>query len=51
MKHKSGYMALGGKKVQHQQRSEEHENITVLVSICANGTLLSPVMIFKGEGY
>jgi hypothetical protein len=40
-----------GKKVQHQQRSGGRENITVIVTICADGTSLPPAVIFKGEGY
>ncbi|PPQ73147.1 hypothetical protein CVT25_012359 [Psilocybe cyanescens] len=37
--------------VQHQQHSGDRENITVIVIICADGTSLSPAVIFKGEGY
>ncbi|KIL70546.1 hypothetical protein M378DRAFT_49547, partial [Amanita muscaria Koide BX008] len=40
-----------GKKVQHQQRSGGRENMTVLVTICADGTSLAPAVIFKGMGY
>jgi hypothetical protein len=40
-----------GKKVQHQQRSGERENITVIVTICADGTSIPPAIIYKGEGY
>jgi len=39
------------KKVQHQQRSGERENITVIVTICADGTSIPPAVIFKGEGF
>ncbi|KAF8220795.1 DDE-domain-containing protein, partial [Tricholoma matsutake] len=38
-----------GKKVQHQQRSGDRENTTVIVTICAYGTSLPPAVIFKGE--
>jgi hypothetical protein len=40
-----------GKKVQYQQRKGTRENITVLATICANGTALPPAVIFKGKGY
>lgn len=40
-----------GKKVQHQQRSGDRENITVIPTICADGTALTPAVIFKGSGY
>ena len=40
-----------GKKVQHQQRSGDRENITIIVTICANGTSLPPSVIFKGESF
>lgn len=40
-----------GKKVQHQQQKGTRENITVIVTICADGTALPPAVIFKGQGY
>ncbi|KAF8228561.1 CENP-B protein, partial [Tricholoma matsutake] len=40
-----------GKKVQHQQRSGDRENITVMVAICADDTSLPPAVIFKGESF
>ena len=40
-----------GASVQHQQHSSNHENITVLPTICADGTYLAPVTIFKGDGF
>ena len=40
-----------GKKVQHQQQGGDRENITVIVTICADGTLLPPAVIFKGESF
>jgi hypothetical protein len=40
-----------GKKTQHQQRSGDRENITVIATICADGTALPPGVIFKGEGF
>ncbi|TFY67238.1 hypothetical protein EVJ58_g1758 [Rhodofomes roseus] len=38
-----------GKSVQQQQRSGGRENITVIVTICGDGTSLPPAVIFKGE--
>lgn len=35
----------------HQQCSGNHENIMVMVTICADGTALPPAVIFKGEGF
>jgi hypothetical protein len=40
-----------GASVQHQERSGNRENITVLPTICADGTSLAPVIIFKGETF
>lgn len=40
-----------GKGTQHQQRSGDRENITVIETICADGTSLDPAVIFRGEGY
>ncbi|KAH7867949.1 hypothetical protein F5879DRAFT_780210, partial [Lentinula edodes] len=44
---------LGGakKKIQHQQRSGDYENITVLVTICGDGMSIAPAVIYKGEGF
>ncbi|THU76725.1 DDE-domain-containing protein [Dendrothele bispora CBS 962.96] len=44
-------IAGAGNSVQHQQRSGNQGNITVLRTICADGTSLPPAVIFKGEGY
>ncbi|KAJ3499049.1 hypothetical protein NLJ89_g10141 [Agrocybe chaxingu] len=38
-----------GSKIQHKAGSANQENITVLVTICANGTALKPTVIFKGQ--
>jgi hypothetical protein len=40
-----------GKKRQHQQRSGDRENITVLVYICGDGTSGPPLVIYKGEAF
>ena len=39
------------KNFQHQQRSGGRENITVIVTICADGTSVPPAVIFKGENF
>lgn len=38
-----------GTKVQHKAGSANRENVTVLVTICADGTALAPTIIFKGK--
>jgi hypothetical protein len=38
-------------KIQHQQRSGNRENITVLPTICADGTSVPPTVIYKGEAF
>ena len=40
-----------GQKVQYQQRGGDRENITVLVTICADGTSIPPAVIYKGTGF
>ncbi|THV02099.1 hypothetical protein K435DRAFT_817878 [Dendrothele bispora CBS 962.96] len=40
-----------GTKVQQQQRSGDRENITVIVTICGDGTSTTPGVIYKGEGF
>jgi hypothetical protein len=40
-----------GKKVQHQQRDGNRENITVIATICADGTSLPPAVLFKGQAF
>jgi len=40
-----------GAKMQHQQRSGMRENITVLPTICADGTSIAPTVIYKGEAF
>lgn len=44
-------IAPAGKKIQQLQRSGKRENVTIVVTICADGTSLPPAIIFKGEGY
>lgn len=40
-----------GKGTQHKQESGKRENITALVTICADGTSIPPLVIFKGKSY
>jgi len=40
-----------GTKVQHKIGSANRENVTVLVTICADGTALKPTIIFKGQRF
>ena len=45
--------AIGGrgKWVQHQQQGGGRENTTVIVTICADGSMIPPAVIFKGQAY
>ncbi|KAG8925761.1 hypothetical protein FRC01_009737 [Tulasnella sp. 417] len=38
-----------GQRVQHHQTNGEKENITCIETICADGTVLRPTVIFKGK--
>ena len=38
-----------GTKTQHAQGSADRENVTSIITICANGTVLKPSIIFKGQ--
>lgn len=40
-----------GKGTPYQQRAGTRENITVIVTICADGTSTPPAVIFKGSAY
>jgi len=40
-----------GAKIQHQQQSGNRENITVLPTICADGTSVPLTVIYKGEAF
>ena len=44
-------IGTAGKCVQHQQKTGNRENITVIVTICADGTSMPPAVIFKGLKY
>lgn len=38
-----------GTKTQHKQGGADHKNITAVVTICADGTSIWPMLIFKGK--
>jgi Tc5 transposase DNA-binding domain len=38
-----------GTKTQHKQGGADRENVTAIVTICADGTVLDPTVIFKGK--
>jgi hypothetical protein len=40
-----------GTKTQHRQGGADRENVTALLTICANGTVLRPMIIFKGRNF
>lgn len=40
-----------GVKTQHKQGGANKENVTALVTICADGTTLDPMIIFKGKRF
>lgn len=40
-----------GVKTQHMQGGADRENVTVVVTICADGTTLHPTIIFKGMNF
>ena len=40
-----------GKTTQHQTQEGNQENITVIVTICANGSSIPPAIIFKGQSF
>lgn len=48
-----GERVIGSRKPgpQYQQRTGSKENVTIIVTICADGTTSSPAVIFKGNAY
>ena len=40
-----------GTKTQHKQGGANRENVTALVTICADGTIIQPTIIFKGANF
>lgn len=49
--HRERVIGAAGSKLQYQQRGGTRENITVMVTICANGTSIAPTVIFKGQAF
>ena len=47
----SGVIGPAGAIIQHQQQSGTQENITILPTICADGTSLAPTVIYKKEAF
>ena len=43
--------AAQGTGVPYQQHAGTRENITVIVTICADGTSIRPSVIFKGKAF
>jgi hypothetical protein len=48
---KQKVVGVRGKKTQHQKREVKRENTTVIATMCADGTALPPIVIFKGKHY
>jgi hypothetical protein len=48
---KERVIAPKGKKIQHQAHGGNRENITVIVTICADGSSIAPAVIFKGQSF
>ncbi|KIK21791.1 hypothetical protein PISMIDRAFT_79259, partial [Pisolithus microcarpus 441] len=48
---KEWVLGPAGAKIQHQQRDGNHENVTVMVTICADGEELPPTVIYKGQHF
>jgi hypothetical protein len=40
-----------GAKIQHKQGGVDRENVTAIVTICADGTKLTPTIIYKGKNF
>ncbi|KIK80961.1 hypothetical protein PAXRUDRAFT_86911, partial [Paxillus rubicundulus Ve08.2h10] len=40
-----------GTKMQHRQGGADRENVTSIVTICADGSVLPPTVIFKGKKF
>jgi hypothetical protein len=40
-----------GQSVQHQQQSGNCKNITIIPTICGDGSTTAPAIIYKGEGF
>jgi hypothetical protein len=52
MVHRQYVIGGAGKKQQYKQKeSDSRETITAVVTICADGTSISPLVIFKGKAF
>lgn len=52
MAHQQYVIESSEKKQQHkQQESDSHEAIITVITICADGTSIPPLVIFKGEAF
>jgi hypothetical protein len=40
-----------GQKIQHDQADSNWEMVTVVNTICADGTYLKPIVIYKGKNF
>jgi hypothetical protein len=40
-----------GTTTQHKQGTANRENVTVLVTICADGTTVKPCIVFRGKNF
>jgi hypothetical protein len=40
-----------GVKTQHKQGGANRENVTAIVTICADGSVMHPTIIFKGQNF
>lgn len=40
-----------GTNTQHKQGGADRKNITTLVTVCADGSVLKPCVIFKGKNF
>jgi hypothetical protein len=40
-----------GRKIQHDQADGNREMVTVVNTICADGTYLKPIVVYKGKNF
>jgi len=38
-----------GTKTQHKKGGADRENVTAIITICADGTTIKPLIIYKGK--
>ena len=44
-------MGPPGQKIQHDQADRNREMVTVVNTICADGTYLKPIVVYKGKNF